>query len=745
MKKSIFAIPLMAISLLASCGGKPSPTPEEDVKFSATSIVTLDDTKQIANISLDWTPTDHLIECSDFTFTLNNQSSITSTIVPGELGSRPLNLTITFASALSTDDKGYLKFHYNDKTAKKDGEGMVENINIKIAGEKPSFSVTASTVEYDEGTHSAMVELNWEPASASITFSNLDFTYGTRHADEVTAEATTSSPTHIQIGFGDTDLTEDVTGTLSFAYSDSTTGVTGEDEIKNITINVDEPEPPVTTYHISMATEGTDIEEKELPTDEDYEGTIHVTAKNKILDGLDSVTLKDSNTDITDFCTYDPAQDKKSASLEIPLIYLTNDIEVAVTLIDDPTPQITYTVSFDSKGGLPAPAAQTINAGDPASIPSSPFKDDFSFGGWYTDEDATEYKYDFTRPVISNLTLYARWNKIEDLVTVTFDAGEGTFANGEHTFPIKVDKNCELNLCLGIIHSYGDPTRANNTFAYYTYKDLNKSIGYNDIITNDVTIVANYFLSKNVPYKDLNGIGWDVIKNVAVTNTEDHIKDLFDIGATKDIYFDYSGTTVKHTVQILSFRTDHLHYDEGERTTLSPKFAGITFDFSTLISDKSGNVITTKWDKSSNRNFEGSTLNTLLNKGSDCIFNRLPGDLKGIIEEVDQKVAHGSDYAVEPRYTTKLYPLAYSEMVNESAEGAAAEGVIYGFYKKGGANARIKKDSNGKESIYWLRSPCTEDDYLGNFDYAWAINTSGNAGSSFKYDELYAFAPAFCI
>ena len=554
-------------------------------------------------------------------------------------------------------------------------------------------------------------------------------------------------PTLINSGLAGAFKTFSIFGflaSITIFAQDKTAKKEGEGKVSDINVKLPIDPPGPTTHYISITTTGTTISPNVLPANEDYVGTIDVTANNKILNGLTSVTLKNDQTEIKDYCDYTQEADNKSASLKIPLAYLGSDIEVAVTL-DDPEPQITYTVSFDSKGGLPAPDAQTINAGNPASKPSSPFKDDFSFGGWYTDEDATEYKYDFTRPVISNLTLYARWNKIEDLVTVTFDAGNGTFANGEHTFPIKVDKNSELNLCLNIIHSYGDPTWANNTFAYYTYKDLNKAIGYNDIVTNDVTITANYFPSEKLPYKDLNGISWDVIKNVAVTNTEDHIKDLFDIGATKDIYFDYSGTKVKHTVQILTFCTDHLHYDEGERTTLSPKFAGITFDFSTLISDKNRNAITTKWDKSSNRNFEGSTLNTLLNKSSDCIFNRLPGDLKGIIEEVDQKVAHGSDYAVEPRYTTKLYPLAYSEMVNESAEGAAAEGVIYGFYKKGGANARIKKDAKGKESIYWLRSPCTESDYLGNFDYAWAINASGYAVSSFKYDETYAFAPAFCI
>lgn len=131
MKKlGLLVMPLMAVSLLVSCGG--GNTPSDDVKFIADTTVTLDESKKAANIQLDWTPSDHSIEFGDFTFTLNSQSSIQSTIEPGEVGSRPLTLTISFGTALSEDDVGNLKFHYNDKTAKKEGEGKVEGINVKL-------------------------------------------------------------------------------------------------------------------------------------------------------------------------------------------------------------------------------------------------------------------------------------------------------------------------------------------------------------------------------------------------------------------------------------------------------------------------------------------------------------------------------------------------------------------------------------------------------------------------------------
>ena len=230
MKKILFIAPLMSISFLASCDN--IPIPKVDVEFTATT-ATLDEYKTTANISLDWTPTEHSIECSDFTFTLNNQK-ISSTVTPvGEAGSRPLNLSITFNSPLNTDDKGDLKFNYIDKTAKKEGEGEVTGIDVKLP--------------------------------------------------------------------------------------------------------IDPPGPVV--HHISMVTEGTDIVDKDLPTDKNYESTINVITTGKLLNGLVSVTLKDGNdTDITGACEYSEKEDKKSAGLIINLEYLTSDIEVAVNLTDEPEP-----------------------------------------------------------------------------------------------------------------------------------------------------------------------------------------------------------------------------------------------------------------------------------------------------------------------------------------------------------------------------------------------------------------------
>ena len=70
-------------------------------------------------------------------------------------------------------------------------------------------------------------------------------------------------------------------------------------------------------------------------------------------------------------------------------------------------PSASYTVSFESNGGSSV-ASQSVVAGGTATEPVDPTQVDFEFAGWYT-EAALTHLYDFTTPVYSNTTLYAKW------------------------------------------------------------------------------------------------------------------------------------------------------------------------------------------------------------------------------------------------------------------------------------------------------------------------------------------------
>ncbi|MBR0403910.1 MAG: InlB B-repeat-containing protein [Eggerthellaceae bacterium] len=70
----------------------------------------------------------------------------------------------------------------------------------------------------------------------------------------------------------------------------------------------------------------------------------------------------------------------------------------------------THTVTFDANGHGTAPAAQEVEDGEKAKRPSDPTADGYTFGGWYTDKDCKN-AYDFSTPVTSDVTLYAKWTK----------------------------------------------------------------------------------------------------------------------------------------------------------------------------------------------------------------------------------------------------------------------------------------------------------------------------------------------
>lgn len=68
-----------------------------------------------------------------------------------------------------------------------------------------------------------------------------------------------------------------------------------------------------------------------------------------------------------------------------------------------------YTVSFDVNGGdSPAPPSQTVEKREQVVQPPAPTRQYFDFVGWYTEPEGGVL-YDWSKPVTSNQTLYARW------------------------------------------------------------------------------------------------------------------------------------------------------------------------------------------------------------------------------------------------------------------------------------------------------------------------------------------------
>ncbi len=72
------------------------------------------------------------------------------------------------------------------------------------------------------------------------------------------------------------------------------------------------------------------------------------------------------------------------------------------------TPEIT----FETDGGSDVPM-QTVRLGQRVTVPDTPVKEGFDFGGWFTDSACTD-RYDFNNGVTGHTTLYAKWAPVSD-------------------------------------------------------------------------------------------------------------------------------------------------------------------------------------------------------------------------------------------------------------------------------------------------------------------------------------------
>jgi uncharacterized repeat protein (TIGR02543 family) len=74
--------------------------------------------------------------------------------------------------------------------------------------------------------------------------------------------------------------------------------------------------------------------------------------------------------------------------------------------------EVLYTVAFDSRGGSAVEPLTDVVAGSVIAAPADPVREGFIFDGWYTGADyATEWDFE-TFTVISDTTLYAKWETL---------------------------------------------------------------------------------------------------------------------------------------------------------------------------------------------------------------------------------------------------------------------------------------------------------------------------------------------
>jgi uncharacterized repeat protein (TIGR02543 family) len=138
-----------------------------------------------------------------------------------------------------------------------------------------------------------------------------------------------------------------------------------------------------------------------------------------------------------------------------------------------------YSVTFDAKGGSAVSNGSFLTAST-VSEPTAPTRSGYSFAGWSASDGGSVEVFPYAPGVTSNITMYAKWDALDN--AVTFDAKGGSsvtasvFASG------------------GTVAEPTAPTRSGYTFAGWSATDGGSAITfpYAPGVVTDITLYARW-------------------------------------------------------------------------------------------------------------------------------------------------------------------------------------------------------------------------------------------------------------
>ena len=166
-------------------------------------------------------------------------------------------------------------------------------------------------------------------------------------------------------------------------------------------------------------------------------------------------TLTENVTEINDLIilsNYEFASDFKEQVED----NITSDINLIISYqenFEDMDLSTFYTVTFDSDGGSSIDSV-VVKKGDKVQIPNEPNKDNYTFLGWYLNDE----KYDFDQEVKEDITLIAKWEKNKDSNNINV-------SNNSSSEKINLNNNVNATI-------YYKDTGDENCFFYMFVKNL---------------------------------------------------------------------------------------------------------------------------------------------------------------------------------------------------------------------------------------------------------------------------------
>ena len=157
---------------------------------------------------------------------------------------------------------------------------------------------------------------------------------------------------------------------------------------------------------------------------------------------------------------------------------ITADITLYAKWVED-TSETYFTVWFDSRGGNEIYARRVVS-GSAVAPPADPVREGFTFAGWYSAEGE---EFDFSKPVNSDLTLYAKWveDTSETYFTVEFDSRGGNAVYAQEV------------ISGGKAVKPADPVREGFTFTgWFTDEETKNAYDFNTTIDGDIKLYAGW-------------------------------------------------------------------------------------------------------------------------------------------------------------------------------------------------------------------------------------------------------------
>jgi uncharacterized repeat protein (TIGR02543 family) len=138
-----------------------------------------------------------------------------------------------------------------------------------------------------------------------------------------------------------------------------------------------------------------------------------------------------------------------------------------------------HSVAFDAKGGSNVTSGSFLTASN-VSEPTAPTRAGYTFAGWSATDGGTALTFPYTPGVTNNITLFARWDALNNQVTFDSKSGSavanGVFASG------------------GTVSAPTAPTRSGYTFAGWSATDGGSAVTfpYAPGVVTDITLYAKW-------------------------------------------------------------------------------------------------------------------------------------------------------------------------------------------------------------------------------------------------------------